>query len=80
MAEPTYFVVERNNNGEELVSIYYDKLPNRLTRKVTEFEKPPIVFQLRLDTLSNAEWWLKLSYVDLYNMYKSGMLQKVVQP
>jgi hypothetical protein len=80
MAEPIYFVVERNLNGEEYASIYHDKIPQRLTRKVVkEFEKEPIIFQLRLDTLSNSEWWMKQTFADIYNMYKAGMLEKITQ-
>lgn len=78
-AESVTLVVERNANGEEYLSIYYERLPTRLTRTVTEFEKPPIIFQVRLDTLPNAEWWLKQSFSDLCNLYKNGMLQKMIR-
>jgi hypothetical protein len=78
-AESVTFVVERNADGEEYLSIYYDRLPTRLTRTVTEFEKQPIILQVRLDTLPNAEWWLKQSFNELCELYTSGMLQKMIR-
>lgn len=63
MNEPVYFVVERGPSGET-PAIYYNILPDRLTRKIPRDDRgqacgrAPIIYALRLDTLPGASRWI----------------------
>jgi len=73
MDEPVYFVIQQYH-GREFPAIIRGPLPQWLKRKTTEFEKPPIVYLLRIDNYFPAdilEWWLKQPLDFLYNYYKS---------
>lgn len=75
MTEPIIFVVERGAGGSETPAVYIDRLPVRLTRKITRLpdgtpaEPNPIIYALRLDKLPDAERWLGLPLDRLYRAY-----------
>lgn len=58
--EPVYFVVQRRA-GREIPTIIVDQVPASLKRN--------IVYQLRLDRLPNADYWLKMTTPELYRTY-----------
>lgn len=69
MPDPVWFVVERRMGGES-PAIIYDRLPQRLTRKITPFEASSLVYAIRLDTLPDAEDWISRSPAALHLRYK----------
>lgn len=65
MTERIWFLVERKPGGE-FPSVYYDILPERLTRKdaITR-----VVYQMRLDKLDDCARWINMPLDELYRRY-----------
>jgi hypothetical protein len=66
--EPITFVVERRVGGGEVACVYYDRLPERLTRK----GQMAVVYQVRLDRLEpeHRRFWLSKSTRELLDVYR----------
>jgi hypothetical protein len=62
-------VIERRAGGGEVAGVYYDRLPERLTRKG---ETARVIYQLRLDRLDqdHRRFWLSKSCAELLQTYR----------
>ena len=67
VSDAVFFVVERRA-GIEHPSIVYDQLPAKFTGQ--HAKRDGLVFVLRLDKLSDAEHWLKMTTAQLFATYK----------
>jgi len=74
MADPIWFVVQRQRGGEEYPALFYDFLPPGLTRKLPvddkrrPIEQPPLTYMLRLDR-GDPGSWLKRPLADVFGEY-----------
>src|SRR5882672_7544766 len=76
MADPIWFVVQRQRGGAEYPAIFYDYLPPRLTRtlprddKGKAVEQAPMAYALRLDRADPGSW-LKRPLADVFSEFQA---------